>query len=74
MEVYGTMRIFRRSLQARNIRYTGYIGHGDTKTCEAVRKENYYGDEFVVRKSVGHIQKRVGNQLRKLKAIAGKTK
>ena len=63
MEVHGTKRIFSRSLQARNLRYTGYIGDGDAKTYEAVRKENYYGDSYEATKKecVGHVQKRMGN-------------
>ena len=76
MEVHGTKTIFSRSVQARKLRYTGYIADGDTKSCEAVKKENYYGENYEVTKKecVGHVQRRVGNQLRKLKITTGKTK
>ena len=73
MEVDGVRRIFRRSVATRKLRYTHYIGDGDSKTFEAISQERPYGDNIQISKleCVGHVQKRVGNNLRKLKAVCG---
>ena len=48
------------------IRYTEYYGDGDTKSFSAI--ENVYGEKSVIkRERIGHVQKRVGTRLRKLK-------
>ena len=66
MEQEGVERIFGRSINKNKIRYTEYYGDGDTKSFSAV--ENVYGEKTVIkRECIGHVQKRVGTRLRKLK-------
>ena len=55
-------------LEKNKVRYTKYYGDGDAEAFSAVA--NDYGDEDKVKKKqecIGHIQKRVGSRLRKLK-------
>ena len=47
MEVTGVKRIFVRSIEKSEVRYTVYYGDGDTKTFSAVA--NVYGDEDKVK-------------------------
>lgn len=72
MEVFGTKNIFERSLAKHNLRYIYLLGDGDTKSFTAV--ENIYpGIKVNKLECVGHVQKRVGNRLRKLKTkVKGK--
>ena len=66
MEQEGVERIFGRSISKNKIRYTEYYGDGDTKSFSAV--ENVYGEKSVIkRECIGHVQKRVGTRLGKLK-------
>jgi hypothetical protein len=51
METSGAVRIFERSLATRGLKYKDMLGDGDSSTY----------------RSVGHIQKRVGSRLRKMK-------
>ena len=76
MEVTGVRRIFERSVEKRSIRITGYVGDGDTKTYDTISNEKPYGDDVIVQKyeCVGHVQKRVGTNLRKLKTKTGNKK
>ena len=69
MEVEGMKRIFNRSITNRSLRYTELLGDGDSKTLPAI--ENTYAPKIKVIKKecAGHIQKRVGNRLRKLKKM-----
>ena len=77
METEGVKRIFQRSENERNLQYTEYFGDGDSKAYAEV--QNMYDGVHVVKKEcVGHVQKRVGTALRKLKkenkGIGGKGK
>ena len=76
MEVVGTRAIFNRSVAKRNLRYTGYVGDGDSKTYETIVSEKVYGEEIdiVKKECIGHVQKRMGTALRKLKLTTGKQK
>lgn len=69
MELSGMVRIFQRSEATRNAKYIGYIGDGDAKTFQAISEASPYGSDTKVEKieCVGHIQKRMGTRLRKLK-------
>ena len=69
MELSGMVRIFKRSESSRNLKYTGYIGDGDAKTFSAISEAKPYGPGVAISKieCVGHIQKRMGTRLRKLK-------
>ena len=66
MELEGTRRIFNRSIEDHKLRYTKFLGDGDTKSYTNV-KDTY--DGIVVKKleCVGHYQKRIGTRCRKLK-------
>ena len=69
MEKDGVISIFKRSILLYNIRYKTYIGDGDTSSYQAMVKSKPYG-EFIPWNDeyVGHVQKRIGSRLRKLKA------
>ncbi|GFX81198.1 uncharacterized protein TNCV_1911901 [Trichonephila clavipes] len=67
MEPVGAYRIFERSEDHRMLRYTDYYGDGDSKAFDAV-KDNYGKDSVTKLECIGHIQKRVGTRLRKLKS------
>ncbi|GFU84781.1 uncharacterized protein TNCV_2127221 [Trichonephila clavipes] len=58
-------RIFKRSLLERNAKYVKYIGDGDTKTFPELQNTVSYNLEKI--ECVGHIQKRMGARLRRLK-------
>lgn len=77
METVGAYRIFERSVTSRNLRYTDYYGDGDSKAFESVK--DIYGLNTVTKlECIGHVQKRVGSRLRKLKkttkGLSGKGK
>ncbi|XP_070532674.1 uncharacterized protein [Ptychodera flava] len=67
MEETGAAILFERSKEKYNIRYTQYIGDGDSAAYQSV-KDVYADDGIQVEKQdcVGHIQKRMGTHLRKL--------
>ena len=68
MEVEGVKRIFERTEEKHKLFYTEYFGDGDSKGFNKV--ENTYRDKGVTitkKECVGHVQKRVGTALRKLK-------
>ncbi|GFX90329.1 uncharacterized protein TNCV_3849041 [Trichonephila clavipes] len=66
MEAVGAFRIFERSLSKRDLKYTEYYGDGDSKGFLKVK--DIYGENSVTKlECIGHIQKRVGSRLRKLK-------
>ncbi|GFW55516.1 uncharacterized protein TNCV_119001 [Trichonephila clavipes] len=74
METVGMVRIFQRSLSHRSVRYTSYIGDGDSKTFSSITASNPYGEDITVSKieCVGLVQKRMGTRLRKLKQMSSK--
>jgi hypothetical protein len=66
MEVVGAKAMLGRSIATRQLRYTCYYGDGDSKAFKSI--EDIYGDDKVIKmECVGHVQKRVGTRLRKLK-------
>ncbi|GBL76258.1 hypothetical protein AVEN_274108-1 [Araneus ventricosus] len=65
-EKVGAHRIFERSEMTRNLQYTQYYGDGDSKAYDAV-KYIYGGNTVNKLECNGHVQKRVGSRLRKLK-------
>ncbi|GFX90877.1 uncharacterized protein TNCV_3167081 [Trichonephila clavipes] len=67
MEVDGMKEIFQRSVPQRNAKYIKYIGDGDTKTFPELQRTAPYSKEKV--ECVGHMQKRMGARLRKLKTM-----
>lgn len=75
MEAAAAVTIFQRSLEKHGVRYSNFLGDGDSKAYKAVCDSKPYGD-FQIEKleCVGHVQKRLGKQLRNLKQNLGKTK
>lgn len=76
MEVSGVLDIFQESQPKYNVWYQYYLGDGDSTSYPAVVEAEPYGPNFVIEKleCCGHIQKRMGSHLRKLKSKFGKTK
>jgi hypothetical protein len=70
MEVQGAVDIFTRSVPQYNVRFTHYLGDGDSRGFTAVSESQPYGPGVTIEKveCVGHVQKRMGTRLRKLKA------
>ena len=69
MEAAGLVDCFLASEQDRKLRYTQFIGDGDSKShADIVARDPYNGVVVEKLECVGHIQKRVGGRLRKLKA------
>lgn len=68
MEPEGVDRIFRRSVELHNLRYTEYYGDGDRKSFSKV-KDVYQASGITVEKKecIGHVQQRVATALHKLK-------
>ena len=68
MESEGADRIFRRSVATHKLRYTELYSDGDSKSYNQV-KDVYSADgiHVVKKECIGHVQKRVGTALRKLK-------
>ena len=69
MEAAGAVRIFNRSSATRGLQYTDMLGDGDSSTYNSVVESKPYGEDCIPKKleCIGHIQKRVGSRLRKLK-------
>ena len=66
MEATGAKRIFERSKQKNILRYSEFYGDGDSKSLPTI--EYTYPEKRVLkRECIGHVQKRVGTRLRKLK-------
>lgn len=76
MEIDGMIRIFQRSIKEKGVRYVSYIGDGDSSTFKSISENQPYGPDVPIEKieCVGHIQKRMGTRLRKLKKTFGRTK
>ena len=69
METVGAIRIFRRSTATRGLKYKNMLGDGDSATYNAVIDSKPYGNDCIPNKleCIGHVQKRVGSRLRRLK-------
>ena len=75
MESNGAVMIFQRSIEKHNLRYTGYIGDGDSSSFSDVVKSKPYGDANIAKlECIGHIQKRVGSRCRMLRKSLKGTK
>ena len=67
METDGAVEIFLRSISARGLRYTLFVGDGDS-SCYGTVKEALKDKYFVQKKEcVGHAPKRMGSALRNFK-------
>ncbi|GFY18833.1 uncharacterized protein TNCV_3875211 [Trichonephila clavipes] len=69
MEVAGALSIFQRSQSLYNVRYTKCLGDGDFKAFTSIVENKVYGDHCSVEKleCIGHVMKRMGTCLRRLK-------
>ncbi|XP_014483532.1 PREDICTED: uncharacterized protein LOC106749019 [Dinoponera quadriceps] len=68
MEVNAVCEMFQRSESLHNLKYTSYIGDGDSKTYTGIVNSSPYGDSIVQKKEcIDHVQKRMGTHLRNLK-------
>ena len=69
MEPVGAIRIFQRSEHLHGLKYTKYLGDGDSAAYNKVSEAKPYGLEHPIEKleCVGHVQKRCGTRLRRLK-------
>ena len=68
MEAAGLVDCFMSSAETRKLRYTHYVGDGDSKAyLDIVKNDPYPGTVVEKLECVGHIQKRVGNRLRNLR-------
>ena len=78
MEPEGAQRIFKRSKEKHSLTYSHCYGDGDSKSFSSV--ENIYKDDnikVIKYECIGHVQKRVGTALRKIKKekkLGGKNK
>ena len=68
MEAVGAVKFLEKSVADLQLRFTTYIGDGDSKAYPAIIASNPYGTEKPVNKGecFGRVQKRVGGRLRKL--------
>ena len=73
MEAHGAVALWKRSLDY-NLRYLTFIEDRDSKSFKGVSETEPYGPKYKVEKSdcVGHVQKRMGSALRKVKKDYGK--
>ena len=69
MEASGLKECFMTSVETNKLRYTNYIGDGDSKSYNDIFQTDLYEGIGVNKlECIGHIQKRVGTRLRKLKS------
>jgi len=68
MEVDGATEMFARSEELHGIRYSSYIGDGDSKTFKGIVESHPYSNLTVTKKEcIDHVQKRMGTRLREVK-------
>ena len=66
MEAEGTVNIFKRSMEKKGLRYVNFYGDSDSISFSSV--ENIYSGIKVTKyECIGHVQKRMGNRLRKMR-------
>ena len=75
MEPTCIKKIYKRSIEKNNLRYTVYLGDGDSSSFSSVAKMNHNGPDVPINKleCVGHVHKRLGTALRKLKTTKSRT-
>jgi hypothetical protein len=66
MEQQLGLHLWERSIKLHDLRYTGYLGDGDTHTCDAINRSEVYGPDITVMKvdCINHVSKRMGTALR----------
>lgn len=60
MESAGAVEVFQRSIESRGVRYTHYIGDGDSKAFQTVNEKKIYDVPIEKLECVGHVRKRMG--------------
>ena len=72
MDASGLLAIFQRSVDNHSVRYTEFLGDGDSKAHRLIVEEAVYGNKEVTKlECVGHVQKRLSSRLRSLKTRLG---
>lgn len=62
------VEMFQQSETKHGVKYTNYIGDGDSKTYSGIIKADPYKNTTINKKEcIGHVQKRMGTRLRTLK-------
>ena len=75
MDASGLLAIFQRSVEQYTMRYTEFLGDGDSEAHKLIVEEAVYGEKQVSKlECVGHVQKRLGSRLRSLKKRMGQTR
>ncbi|GFU67981.1 hypothetical protein TNCV_2823241 [Trichonephila clavipes] len=68
IEVSGAIEIFQRSESLHDLRYTKFLGDGDSRAYKTVNEMQPYGDKGMEKvEYAGYAKKRMGTQLRALK-------
>jgi hypothetical protein len=71
MEAVAAVQIFSRSIETRTLKYTTFVGDGDSSSFGCVKEalEEKFGSAYQIKKEecVGHVQKRLGTALKKYK-------
>ena len=72
MEVACAEKLWSRSIEKHNFRYTTILSDGDSKAFDAVTSLNPYGTDIQIQKEdcVNHVSKRMGTALRNLVAMS----
>ncbi|XP_011871660.1 PREDICTED: uncharacterized protein LOC105564118, partial [Vollenhovia emeryi] len=71
MKVDADLEMFRRSEEKFGVRYTNYVGDGDTKTFKSILDAKPYKDIAVMKSEcVGHVEKQMGSRFRNVKKTA----
>ncbi|KAK3746870.1 hypothetical protein QZH41_008129, partial [Actinostola sp. cb2023] len=68
MEASGVVMLFQRSIEKMKLRYTPFVGDGDSKAYTDVCKAEPYGPAVFIPKEecISHVTKRMGTALRNL--------
>ena len=71
METAGALDIFLRSIKNHNLKYTTFVGDGDSGCFAHVKEKllEVFGKIYITKKEEcqGHLQKRMGTALREYK-------
>ncbi|KAJ4430025.1 hypothetical protein ANN_22233 [Periplaneta americana] len=73
MEVASAMSIFHRSEKERSVRYSQFLGDGDSKAYKTLSDSMAYENVPITKlESVGDVQKRMGIRLKQIETAIGK--
>ena len=68
MEPVGVIAVYKRSIEKHGLRYTTYLGDGDSSSFgKVVESKPHSGVTLKKAECVGHVQKRVGKRLRDIR-------